>query len=247
MKKMKLWVLATAMVVASGATAQQASLPPINLPAGAGDITPQLRFKTDLVIESVAWAYTVPPGIMSGMLHTETPGAIVVLSPKIRVTVRNRGTERWASSGRVVAVVHFGTPEEIDARAMGSAHRGAGVSVVADPGPFVPSPSMSLPPFTGAIAIPGSLAPGETRSVDITLSGVAANASARSRLQVAVDKFYTARVDIQAQGEVQQKNNGADLVFRLNARGLAAPGSTLTQRVTDPAARGTVEVRAPGS
>lgn len=48
-----------------------------------------------------------------------------------------------------------------------------------------------------------------------------------------------------ARGDDQPKNNGADLVFRLDGRS-SIVGPMFRPRETDPAKRGTVEVRAPG-
>ncbi len=247
MKNPRIWPLVAALAGTTAAMAQnpQPTIRPTAQKA-EGVVVP-VRKSTDLVIDAVSWAYNTPRGISERGAPTER----ILQSPRLRITLRNAGTSVWASSGRMTALVIPGTPEEIAADAANPRGR-SGVNVVDDARPTGPAVLGSIenigsaPPFRGAIAIPGSLAPGEKRTIEITLEGRNRNADARKRLKVSVDKFYTARVDIEAKGDDQLNNNGANLMFRLDASGQAV-GPMFTPRATDPAQRGTVEVRAPGS
>ena len=139
--------------------------------------------------------------------------------------------------------VQLGAPDELAGRS--GASRSGGVSVVpAPPSAIVVEGKVSTQPFSGGASIPGSLAPGEKRTIEVKLEGKGKSADARKRLLMDVDKYYTATVDLQVKGDDQVKNNGADLVFRVNGAGQALE-PRLKQRVTDPAKTGTVEVRAP--
>ena len=224
----------------------------------------------DLVIDSVEWSYQPPrdiPGIDDAIaailtpppLHAakaaqkvgggsgrgEQPIVKVLDSPKLRVTIRNAGAQRWASEGRVVAVIKLGTPAELDSKPTEATKR-VGVAVV-DAGRSALGNHfrrVTVGTFTGSVDIPGSLGAGETRVLALPVLGTSGDPDARRRLLMAVDKFYTARVDIQAKGDDNVRNNGADLVFRIDVRGQAQE-PRLQQRETDPAKRGTVEVVAP--
>jgi hypothetical protein len=267
MNKFQLTILSVVLLGAGVAVAQDQGKLSNHPGIRAGDLNHHLPKRTDLVIEEVAWVYA-PPRSMTGIpnplallahavedaaggpRHRPRATDKVLQSPHVKVTLRNAGTERWASSGRVVARVWLGTPEEREGR--GASTRRGGVSVV----PAAPASSalvadvvrggkVSEQPFSAGAPIPGSLAPGERRTIDIKLEGKGRNADARKRLLMDLDKYYTASVDIQAMGDDQPNNNGADLVFRLDGGGqMVEP--VLTRRDTDPARRGTVEVRAPG-
>jgi hypothetical protein len=267
MNKFQLAILPVLLLGATVAAAQDKGKLSITPAVRAGDLHHQPPKRTDLVIEEVAWVYAPPrnmagiPGPLAllaravedavgGPRHQPRATDKVLQSPHVKVTVRNAGTERWASTGRVVARVWLGTPEERDGRGASTGH--GGVSVV----PGAPASSalvvdvvrggkVSQQPFSAGAPIPGSLAPGERRTIDVKLEGKGGNADARKRLLMVLDKYYTASVDIQATGDDQPSNNGADLVFRLDGGGqMVEP--VLTQRDTDPARRGTVEVRGPG-
>ena len=190
---------------------------------------------TDLVIEDVVWDYR--GGGSKG--HGPAPEAIGVVRPKVKVTIRNDGTARWASSGKVVVVMKPGTPRELAAAASGR----EGVSV-ASGGSGSAFPNASNPPFEGSGSIPGSLAPGAKKTVQFQIRGLHGSDMSRDLLRIEVDKYYTMKVDLRVSGEDQGKNDGADLVLRLNRLGQAVE-PVLTQRRTDTSGRGTVEVRAP--
>ncbi|MEI7703069.1 MAG: hypothetical protein WCK73_00570 [Deltaproteobacteria bacterium] len=208
---------------------------------------------TDLVIEEVAWDYrppkdSVPVTIVKGVAgphgpsHGPAPEAIVVGDPKVKVTIRNNGTARWASSGKVVVVMREGTPRELAAAGGGPVREG--VSVVSGGSDSVLTHLYSTPPFQGSGSIPGSLGPGEKKTVAFKVMGIQGNSHQRASLRIDVDKYYTVKVDLQVKGEDQGKNDGADLVLRFNRLGQAVE-PVLTQRRTDASGRGTVEVRSP--
>ncbi len=204
------------------------------------------RKATDLVIDAVSWAYNTP---RASSERGAPPTERILQSPRLRITVRNAGTSVWASSGRLTALVLLGTPEELAAEAA-NPHGRSGVNVIDEARPsgarvIAGMEIGSAPPFRGGVNIPGSLAPGQTRTFEIALEGKSRNADARKRPLMKIDKFYTARVDIDAKGDDQLNNNGANLTFRLDASGQAV-GPMFAPRATSPA-RGTVEVRAPGS
>ncbi len=243
---------------ASAAGALKMQLPPQTLES--------LRAKaaaaqgTDLVIDSVTWRYS-PPGSIDGIPmifgavgffvgkavkavsgamrgNQDPPSTRVVQAPSLEVTIRNAGNARWGSEGRVVAQVKMGTPEELDTRPSEATKR-VGIQVVNDDAkPF--GHIVATPPFGGHRTIPFSLAPGESRTITVPIRGT----RDQDKLAMSVDKFYTARVEIQAKGEDHPKNNGADFVFRIDYAGQALEPS-LRPRSTDPAARGTVEIAAP--
>lgn len=214
---------------------------------------------TDLVVERVEWRYS-PPGSIAGIPvvfgavgafagkvvkaasgamrgDKEPPSTRVVAAPSLEVTIRNAGSSRWASEGRVVAYVKMGTPEELDARPSDATKR-VGLQVVNDVKPF--GHLVAIPPFGGQREIPFSLAPGESRTIAVPIRG----SREQDKLAMSVDKFYTARIDIQAKGEDHPTNNGADYVFRIDYAGQALEPSMRARR-TDASARGTVEVGAP--
>jgi hypothetical protein len=177
--------------------------------------------------------------------HPSSTATTLLVSPRLKVTLRNAGTERWASSGKLAVRVRLGTPDELDGRSSASA--AGGVSVVPAPTSaiqvFLDENKASAQPFSGGASIPGSLAPGEKKTIEVKLEGKG-KGDARKHLMMDVDKYYTANVDLRVKGDDQVKNNGADLVFRVNRAGQALE-PRLKQRVTDPAKAGTVEVKAP--
>lgn len=245
MNNSRLWVILAAL---AGSTVSVAQTPqPTIRPTAqkAEGVVAPVRKSTDLVIDAVSWAYNTP----RASSERGTPTERLLKSPRLRITLHNAGTAVWASSGRIAALVLPGTPEEIAADAANPRGR-SGVNVIDEARPSG-SPVVagmeigSAPPFRGVVTIPGSLAPGEKRTIEIPLEGRSSDAAARKRLLVQLDKFYTARVDIEAKGDEQLNNNGANLMFRLDASGQAV-GPMFTQRATTQG-RGTVEVRAPGS
>lgn len=241
---------------ASPAGALKLQLPPQTLESLRARAAAQ---GTDLVIDSVTWRYS-PPGSISGIPavfgavgffvgkvvkaasgamrgEQDPPSTRVVQAPSLEVTIRNAGNARWGSEGRVVAHVKMGTPEELDTRPSEATKR-VGIQVVNDVKPF--GHLVAIPPFGGQRPIPFSLAPGESRTITVPIRGT----REQDKLAMSIDKFYTARVEIQAKGEDHPKNNGADFVFRIDYAGQALEPS-LRPRSTDPAARGTVEIGAP--
>lgn len=244
MKGSRLWAILTVLAVSTAPLAQTPQ-PSIRPTAQKAEGVVAVRKSTDLVIDAVSWTYTTP---RSTSERGAPPTERMLEGVRLRITVRNAGTSLWASSGRVTALVQPGTAEEIAADAANRRGRdGTNVLEETHPsGPVVAGIVVgSMPPFRGVVNIPGSLAPGEKRTVDLALEGRSRNSGARKRLQMKLDKFYTAQVDIDAKGDDQLTNNGANLTFRLDAGGQAV-GPMFTQRATDPG-RGSVEVRAPGS
>lgn len=239
------WAIPAAL--AATATLAQTPEPTIRPTAQKVEGVAVVRKTTDLVIEAVSWAYNTPPASSErGAAPTER----ILQSPRLRITLRNAGTSVWASSGRLTALMLPGTPEELAAEAANRRSR-SGVNVVEEARPSGGAVVAGMeigsgPPFRGGVNIPGSLAPGQTRTFEIALEGKSRDAFARKRPLMKIDKFYTARVDIDAKGDDQLNNNGANLTFRLDASGQAV-GPMFAPRATDPAARATVEVRAPGS
>jgi hypothetical protein len=242
---------------ANAAGALNMPLPPQTMDALRAKAAPVQG--TDLVIERVQWRYSPPAsiggipvafgavGAFAGKIvkaasgatrgDQEPPSTRVVAAPTLEVTIRNAGSSRWASEGRVVAYVKMGTPEELDARPSEATQR-VGLQVVNDVRPF--GHLVAIPPFGGQRAIPFSLAPGESRTIAVPVRG----SREQDKLAMSVDKFYTARVDIQAKGEDRPDNNGADFVFRIDYAGQALEPS-MRARSTDASARGTVEIGAP--
>jgi len=210
---------------------------------------------TDLVIEEVTWVYAPPRDSATvslvkevqgshGSAHQPQAASMILPSPKVKVTLRNAGTARWASSGKVVVVMRLGTPRELAERSGAGGRSGVSVVPGGSGSTLAETVAGSVPPFSGSGSIPGSLAPGERKTVQFKVKGTARNTHARENLRVELDKYYTMNVDLQLSGEDKGKNNGADLVFRLNRLGQAVEPA-LTQRETGPATRGTVEVRGP--
>jgi len=226
------------VVVHPGGASPAASPPPpgrvqkINPPAGSAAAPVNT---TDLVIEEVVW--------LREYLD------VAEETPRVMVTIRNDGTARWASSGKVVVVMELGTPREIAAAAASGA-RHQGVSVVSGS-----SRRVSTPRFGGSEPIRGSLAPGAktTVQVKVRMPAITTPEQFRDTLPIEADKYYTIRVDLRVMGDDQGTNNGADLVLRFDKRWQDAGGlhlldivpvePVLTQRRTDTS--GTVEVRAP--
>lgn len=196
--------------------------------------------RTDLVIDAIEWVARDPGSPQRGAVTS-----VVVQTAHLRVTVRNAGTERWASSGWVDAEVRLGTPDEFDGRRSDATKR-VGVRPATGPKTALDAQFDSMrAPYFGRASIPGSLAPGERRVVEFRLASALRARDASAPLLIEVDKFYTARVNLQVSGDDQPKNNGADLTFRVNARGLMIVGPMFKPRETDIAKRGTVEVVAP--
>ncbi len=160
--------------------------------------------------------------------------ASVVVSPIIRVKVRNAGKERWASTGNVSVVVFQGRPED--------------VSKSSDFAKLINESKTLVPVGRGVWAngatyfvsrgdISGSVGPnGQEAEVQIAfLNGLAhpQDRLARFRYRMLVDKYYTARVELMTQGDDTRRNNAADFVFRLGANGMMVEGS-MVQRETGP-------------
>lgn len=197
--------------------------------------------RTDLVVEGIEWVGRPVESKERG----STPEVLVMESARLRVTVRNAGTKRWASAGRVAAVVRLGTPEELDTALREETRRaGLGLAQSAREDRFLRTLRLAPAPFGGEAGLPGSLGPGERRTVEITLQGLSGQRDSAVKLLMAADKYYTAQIDLQVSGDDEPKNNGADLTFRLHARG-GAVEPQFRLRSTDPAQRGSVEVLAP--
>jgi hypothetical protein len=197
--------------------------------------------RTDLVIEHIEWSAR-GTGSKDRSSH---PESTVLESAELRVTVRNAGTTRWASEGRVGAVVLLGRPEELDATPRGTTGRAGADRVRADREPrlhqLARAPSG---PFRGEFRLPGSLAPGERREVSVPLGYLSGGRLVDRTLVMAVDKYYTARVDLDVAGDDVPTNNGADLIFRIDRRGNALE-PVVRSRSTSAAERGTIEIVAP--
>jgi hypothetical protein len=218
-------------------------------PGAVGEIGRQLSRQAvevlqrpDLIIESVEWF-----GRSFEAKESVTVPADVVLieSAVLRVTVKNAGTVRWASPGRVTAVVRLGTVGELDGVPRDETKR-AGLQLVqqASSNSALRRLAPRVAPFGGEVQLPGSLAPDERRVVEIRVLGLSGRPDPNQKLLMSVDKYYTARVDLQISGDGDPANNGADLTFLINARG-GASDAQFRRRSTDPARRGSVEVRAP--
>ena len=244
MKTIQLAVLSVALLGATTSMAQEKGSLGSSVPVGGTKLNAPAPKRTDLVIDEVVWVYVAPrhpPMLASAMRNPPGATTTVLESPRLKITLRNAGTERWASSGKVAVRVRLGAPDELDGR---SGHSSGGVSVVPAPtSAFLVENKVSAQPFSGGASIPGSLAPGEKKTIEVKLEGKG-KGDARKRLLMDVDKYYTANVDLGVKGDDQVKNNGADLVFRVNGAGQALE-PRLKQRVTDPAKAGTVEVKAP--
>lgn len=235
-------VLCVALMGATASMAQDKSAPGIKPRTAQAD--QQMQLKTDLVIESMTWVHSPPRNaftVASDAARAKTVAANAVLpGPHLRVTVRNVGKARWASTGSLDAVVRLGTPDE--SQASSRTRTGASVVPAAPQVALVAQDRASVQPFSGRAAITGSLGPGESRSIDIALQGKSRNPAARKHLLVAVDKFYTAKVEIQGKGDDQPANNAAQLVFRLDGAGQIVGPMFSPLETTRKA---TVEVRAP--
>lgn len=157
----------------------------------------------------------------------------IVVSPIIRVKVRNAGKERWASAGSVSVTVFQGRPEDVskpsDFRIL-----------IAESKILVPISRNALGRSAWANAakymvgigeVPGSVGPdGQTADVQIAfLNGIAHpdDRLARYRYRMLVDKYYTARVTLTAQGDGTVGNNGVDFVFRLGTNGTVVESRTI--------------------
>jgi hypothetical protein len=197
--------------------------------------------RTDLVIEHVEWSARAA----SSRTRGENPETVVIESAQLRVIVRNAGTARWASEGRLAARVLPGRPQDLDAaerRPRGSA--GADRTIMDREAALTRLGRAPLGPFRGEVPLSGSLAPGERREVSIPITYLALGRRIDHTLLFAFDKYYTARVDLDVRGDDEPTNNGADLVFRVDRRGHALE-PLLQARRTHPEERGTVEIAAP--
>ncbi|MBC8026593.1 MAG: hypothetical protein H7Y89_11405, partial [Steroidobacteraceae bacterium] len=213
------WAIPAAL--AATATMAQTPQPTIRPTAQKVEGVAAVRKTTDLVIEAVSWAYNTP---RASSERGAPPTERILQSPRLRITLRDAGTSVWASSGRLTALVLPGTPEELADAANARSRSGVNVIEEARPSGAVAVAGMELgsaPPFRGGVNIPGSLAPGQTRTFEIALEGKSRDAFARKRPLMKIDKFYTARVDIDAKGDDQLNNNGANLTFRIDASGQA--------------------------
>lgn len=198
--------------------------------------------RPDLIIESVEWfgrsfeakkSVTVPADV------------VLIETAWLRVTVRNAGTGRWASRGRVTAVVRPGTVGELDGVPSDETKRaGARLVQQASSDSALRSLAPRVAPFGGEVELSGSLAPDERRVVEIRVLGLSGRPDPNQKLLMSVDKYYTARVDLQISGDDDPTNNGADLTFLVNARG-GASDARFRRRSSDPTRRGSVEIRAP--
>lgn len=197
--------------------------------------------RVDLVIGSIEWVGRDYPLKERG----RAPDPALLDIARLRVTVRNAGSKLWRSSGRVVAVVQPGTPEELDTGLREETRRALlAMSQAAREDKTLRALPLVTAPFSGQAAMPESLAPGESRTLEIPLGARSGQRNPAAKLLMAVDKPYTARVDLQVSGDDDPKNNGADLIFRIDPRA-GVIGPMFRPRSTDPAARGSIEVVAP--
>ncbi len=152
----------------------------------------------------------------------------VVVSPVIRVRIRNEGRERWAAAGTVDVSVRPGTANE--------AERHQPLTLVPVPG-LKPHPAIAgaghanrLGQISAQAAIPGSLGRGEDKEVQVAfLHGLhhSADQLARYRYLFDVDKWYTAVINLKAQDPV----NPQDKVYKAQFR-LGPDGRALEMRLT---------------
>ncbi len=197
--------------------------------------------RTDLVIEHIEWSARATGSRGRGANQEST----VLESAQLRVTVRNAGTMRWASEGRVGATVLLGRPEDLDARARRTMGRAGADRVSTDREPRLATLARApAGPFRGELRLSGSLAPGERRVVSVPLAYLSGGRLVEQTLVMAVDKYYTARVDLDVAGDDETSNNGADLIFRVDSRGNALD-PVVRPRSTSPAVRDTIEIVAP--
>jgi hypothetical protein len=152
----------------------------------------------------------------------------VVVSPVVRVRIRNEGRERWAAAGTVDVSVRPGTANE--------AERLQPLTLVPVPG-LKPHPAIAgvghanrLGQVSAQAAIPGSLGRGEAKDVQVAfLHGLhhSADQLARYRYLFDVDKWYTAVINLKAQDPV----NPQDKVYKAQFR-LGPDGRALEMRLT---------------
>ncbi len=158
----------------------------------------------------------------------------VVVSPVIRVRVRNAGRERWASRGEVDVRIRPGTAEQE------SKHEPA--TVVPVPG-LRPNPAVAGAGYANRLgqivsrgAIAGSLGPGEEKDVQIAfLHGLhhPVDRLARYRYLFDVDKWYTAEVNLLAEQDDRPGNNAVRAQFRLDPHGGALEMRQMPVRPND--------------
>ena len=165
----------------------------------------------------------------------------VVVSPVMRVRVRNAGRERWASRGEVDVRIRPGTAQED--------WTFEPPSVVPVRG-LVPNPAIAGAGYAnwmgfakGQAAIPGSLGPAEEKDIRIAfLHGMhhPVDKLARYRYLFEVDKWYTAEVNLLAEQDDRPGNNAARAQFRLDRHGRALEMRLVPVRLpNEPPIRGT--------
>jgi hypothetical protein len=175
-------------------------------------------------------ATLVPRLFVGAMTSTEGPkqrsttDQALILSPVIRVKVRNNGTERWAAKGLVDVQISPGRPEDVTFEDSRRNLDEAKQLLPLGRGTWVNSGTL----LSGIGAIPGSIGPGgdETEVQVAFLHGLAhpKDHMARYRFRMLVDKYYTAKINLQTKGDSTAGNNLAEYVFRLDAHGAVAEG-----------------------
>ena len=163
----------------------------------------------------------------------------LVVSPVLRVRLRNDGRERWASDGTVDVRIRPGTANDN--------WKFAQNEVVPVPG-LKPHAAALGSGFAnrmgsagGEAQIPDSLGPGEEKNVQVAfLHGMhhANDKLARFRYLFDVDKYYTAEINLRAKDAV----NPQDRVYRAQFR-LGPDGRALEMRLTQVDTRGEPAIR----
>lgn len=161
----------------------------------------------------------------------------VVVSPVMRVTVRNNGTQRWASTGTVHVSIYPGQPEDgLKSSDFANLMKQSKSLVQLSPLPLGSGTWVNNGTYLTSVGqIAGSIAPdGQTADVQVAfLNGIShpKDHLARYRFRLLVDKYYTASVSLTAAGDDTSSNNAVDYVFRLAPNGGIAEGR-LVKRLT---------------
>jgi len=162
----------------------------------------------DLVIDILDAALMPLPGVAAGIGITVEGTSVKLLGLVISARVTNVGTERWAAQGAVALTLKLGVE--------GDAVR-QGVSVVPPQnsiiGAAVARGAAALGPFNATGPIPGSLAPGESRTLSLLVHNSARNTSVIFER----DKYYTLDATLTSNHDVNPSNNRSLRVGRFNA------------------------------
>ncbi len=185
----------------------------------------------DLVIDN--FEASILPGLGSGI---SVDGTAVRLSGLLIVArVTNVGSERWASEGSVAMTLRLGL--EGDAIRQGVSVVPANNSVV---GGMVAAAAAAFGPFRVVGPVPGSLAPGESRVLNLVVHTTTGNTAVVFQR----DKYYTLEGTITSGRDVNVENNRSLRVGRFNADHgrLVTQWEPISYRSN---AAGTVQVNAP--